>query len=115
MKNKILNWIAHLFPLALVLAVPVGFIIAVLLQKINMALSGLILGIPTIAGVILVRKIQNNDIDFKGSSILFPFNQQSLIRIFLLIFIISVIIILESGIRSTIFLLLIVSLHCIIL
>jgi hypothetical protein len=115
MKNKILNWIAHLVPLALVLAVPVGFIIAVLLQKINMALSGLILGIPTIAGIILIRKIQDNDIDFKGSSILFLFNQQSLIRIFLLIFIISVIIILESGIRSTVFLLLIVSLHCIIL
>lgn len=115
MKNKVLSWISLIIPYAIILAVSVGFIISILLQKVNFALNSLILGIPAIAAAILILKIQKRDSDFTGSCVLFPFNQQTLIRIFLIIFTISFCVTLLSAIKSTLFLILIVLLYCIIL
>jgi hypothetical protein len=115
MKNKVFYWIAHITPYAFIVAVPVGIIFAILLQKITYALYGLTIGVPILLAVFLILMIQKNDPDFTGSCVLFPSNQQSLIRIFLIIFIVSFIVTLLSGILATLFLFLIVILYCVIL
>lgn len=114
-KNNVLLGISHITPYVFIIAIPVGLIIAILLQKVNFFLYGLILGIPILAAAILILKIQKRDSDFTGSCVLFSFNQQSILRIFFIVFITSFIATFFFTILATLFLILIAFLYCIIL
>jgi hypothetical protein len=115
MKNKLLNFIPLVTIYLLLLAVPVGLIIAVLLQKVNFFLNGLILGLPIIAAVLVVLKIHKTESEFTEECVLFPSSQQSLTKLFLIIFTLSSIVLLIGAIKSPLFLVLIVFLYCIML
>jgi hypothetical protein len=114
-QNKILHWIANIIPYAIILAVPVSILITIFLHKDIYALYGLIIGIPILAAVLIILKIQKSDLDITDSNLLFSFNQKSLIYIFFITFTISFIITLLSAKMTSLFLILIALLYCVIL
>jgi hypothetical protein len=115
MNIKIIDWITRILPFALLFAGSASFIGAILLQNITIALYCVILGIPTFAAAFFVLKAQKQDSDFTGSFDIFSFNQRFLIKIFIIIFFTGYIVTVLSSIKSTLFLILIVFLYCIIL